>query len=66
MSDGSQREKNGDQTDGSRADSQFESENAAPRKQHGDALLTGKGTRHGIEKRDERPNVGPEEGMPEA
>jgi hypothetical protein len=34
----------------------------APRKVEGDALLSGTGTRHGVEKADERPETGPEEG----
>lgn len=29
----------------------------APRKQHGDALETGTGTRHGVDERDERPRT---------
>ncbi|CAN5818650.1 hypothetical protein BH23GEM6_BH23GEM6_08520 [soil metagenome] len=65
MSNRSERKKSGGGTDPNTPDSQLESENAAPRKQHGDALLTGEGTRHGVEKRDERPNVGSEEGQPE-
>jgi hypothetical protein len=33
-------------------------EGREPRKRHGDALLDGSGTRHGVQERDERPRTG--------
>jgi hypothetical protein len=34
----------------------------APRKEHGDALREGTGTRHGVTERTERPETRPQEG----
>lgn len=35
----------------------LEEHDAAPRKQHGDALLDGSGNRHGVDDRNERPEI---------
>lgn len=42
---------------------QVEPQDGAPRKKHGDALRSGKGTRHGVDDRQERPATGSDEGL---
>jgi hypothetical protein len=56
---GRERDESTDAADAANAEA---AEPKQPRKSHGDALTTGTGTRHGVQNRDERPNLGAPEG----